>query len=57
MLRFLDKHAGKLKFTALVLMLLIPLFLYLAALYGSAVQVKLLLGLIGATMLLTMRIG
>jgi hypothetical protein len=52
--KFLRKHSGKLKTTALILMLLIPFFLYAAAMHGSAFQVKLFLALMTANMLFVM---
>jgi len=47
----LRKHSGKLKATALILMLLIPFFLYAAAMHGSALQVNIFLTLMTADML------
>ena len=55
--RFFRKHSGKLKTTALILMLLIPFLLYVAALHGSAFQVKLFLALMTVNMLFVMKKG
>ena len=54
---FLRKHSGKLKTTALILMLLIPFLLYAAALHGSVFQVKLFLVLMTGNMLFLMKRG
>ena len=54
---FLKKHGEKLKAAALILMLAIPFLLYWAAEQGFAMQVKLLLGLMIATMLFVMKKG
>ena len=54
---FLKKHAEKLKAVALILMLAIPFLLYWTAKQGSSMQVKLLLGLMIATMLFVMKKG
>jgi len=51
---FFKKHSAKLKTTALILMLVIPFCLYLAAAYGSALQVKLFLLLMTGNMLFVM---
>ena len=51
---FLKKHSGKLKTTALILMLLIPFFLYAAAMHGSAFQVNFFLALMAGNMLFVM---
>ena len=48
---FFKKHAAKLKSIALIFMLVIPFFLYTAAMHGTIVQVKLFLALMIATML------
>ncbi len=53
----LRKHSGKLKSTALILMLLIPFLLYAAALHGSVFQVKLILALMSGNMLFVMMKG
>ena len=54
---FLRKHSGKLKTTALILMLLIPFLLYAAALHGSVFQVKLFLVIMTGNMLFLMKRG
>jgi len=55
--KFLRTHSGKLKTTALILMLLIPFFLYAAAMHGSAFQVKLFLALMAGNMLFLLKKG
>ncbi len=52
--KFFSKHSGKLKTTALILMLLIPFLLYAAALHGSVFQVKLSLAFMTGNMLFVM---
>jgi hypothetical protein len=54
MKNFVSKHSGKLKNTALILMLLIPFFLYAAAMHGSAFQVNFFLVLMAGNMLFVM---
>ena len=54
---FLKKHATKLKFAALILMLGIPFLLYAAAANGSVFQVHMLLGFFIVNMLLVMKFG
>ncbi len=54
---FFKKHALKLKAIALILMLVIPFFLYTAAMQGSIVQIKLLLALMIGTMLFVLKKG
>ncbi len=54
---FFEKHGAKLKTIALVLMLVIPFFLYIAAMYGSNFQVKLFLALMIVTMLFVLKKG
>jgi len=54
---FFKKHGAKLSGIALILMLVIPFLLYTAAMHGSIIQVKLLLGLMMATMLIVMKKG
>ena len=54
---FFKKHGAKLSGIALILMLVIPFLLYTAAMHGTIIQVKLLLGLMMATMLLVMKKG
>ena len=48
---FLKKHGPKLKTIALIFMLVIPFFLYTAAMHGSLFQVKLFLAVMIGTML------
>ena len=48
---FFKKHGAKLKAIALVFMLVIPFFLYTAAMHGTIFQVKLFLALMIGTML------
>ena len=52
--KFIRKHSGRLKATALILMLLIPFLLYAAALHGSVFQVILFLALMTGNMLFVM---
>jgi hypothetical protein len=52
--KFIGKHSAKLKTTALILMLLIPFFLYAAAMHGSAFQVNFFLVLMAGNMLFVM---
>jgi hypothetical protein len=54
---FLKKHGLKLKTLALIFMLVIPFFLYIAAMHGSIFQVKLFLALMIGTMLLVLKKG
>ena len=54
---FLKKHATKLKFAALILMLVVPFLLYTAAVQGSLFQVKMLLGFFMLNMLFVMKNG
>ena len=54
---FLKQHSGKLKATALILMLLIPFLLYAAALHGSIFQLKLIMVLMIGNMLFVMKKG
>jgi len=51
---FLKKHSGRLKTTALILMLGIPFLLYAAASHDAIFQVKLLLALMIGNMLYVM---
>jgi len=53
----IKKHASKLQAGALILMLVIPFLLYTAAIYGSVIQVKLILVLMIGTMLFAMKKG
>ena len=48
---FFKKHSAKLKSMALILMLVIPFFLYAAAMHGSIFQIKLFLALMIGVML------
>jgi hypothetical protein len=48
---FFKKHDPKLKTIALIFMLVIPFFLFTAAMHGAIFQVKLFLALMIATML------
>ena len=52
--KFFNKYSGKLKTTALILMLLIPFFLFAATMYGSALQVNFFLALMAGNMLFVM---
>ena len=52
---FFKKHGPKLKTLALIFMLVIPFFLYTAAMHGSIFQVKLFLALMIGTMLLVLK--
>lgn len=54
---FLKKHAAKVKFASLMLMLAIPFLLYAAATQGSLFQVKMLLGFFMLNMLFVMKNG
>ena len=54
---FLKKHGPKLKTIALIFMLVIPFFLYTAAMHGSLFQVKLFLALMIGTMLFKLKKG
>jgi len=51
---FLKKYSGRLKTTALILMLVIPFLLYAAASYDAIFQVKLLLALMIGNMVYVM---
>ena len=53
----LKKYGSALKTTALILMLAIPFLLYVAALHGSILQVKLLMGIFIVNMLFVMKNG
>jgi hypothetical protein len=52
--KFLSKHSGKLKAVALIFMLLIPFFLFAAAMQGSAFQLNFFLALMAGNMLFVM---
>ena len=54
---FFKKHGAKLKTIALVFMLVIPFFLYTAAMHGTIFQVKLFLALMIGTMLFVLKKG
>ena len=54
---FLKKHVEKLKAAALILMLVIPFFLYTAAVHGTIFQVKLFLAFMVGTMLFVLKKG
>ena len=52
---FFKKHGATLKAIALIFMLIIPFFLYTAAMHGSIFQVKLFLVLMIGTMLFVLK--
>jgi hypothetical protein len=52
--KFISRHSAKLKTTALILMLLIPFFLFAAAMHGSAFWVYFFLALMAGNMLSVM---
>jgi len=52
---FFKKHGPKIKTIALIFMLVMPFFLYTAAMHGSSFQVKLFLALMIGTMLLVLK--
>jgi hypothetical protein len=54
---FIKKHGAKLKATALIAMLVIPFFLYPAAMHGSILQVKLIMAVFILNMLFVMKSG
>jgi hypothetical protein len=54
---FFKKHGATLKVIALIFMLIIPFFLYTAAMHGSIFQVKLFLVLMIGTMLFVLKKG
>ncbi len=54
---FFKKHAAGLQAAALTAMLLIPFLLYKAAMDGSDLLVKVLLGVMAANMLFVMKKG
>jgi len=54
---FFKKHNSTLKFMALILMLIIPFFLYQGAMQDSAFQVNLFLGLMMVNMLFVLKTG
>jgi hypothetical protein len=57
MKQFLQKHAKGLKYASLIAMLIVPFLLYPAARNDISWAVNLLLGLMGASMLVAMKIG
>jgi hypothetical protein len=57
MYQFLKKHAAKINFLALILMLVIPFALYMAAIQDSLLLVKSFLGLFILNMLFVMKNG
>ena len=57
MYKFLKKHAAKMNFLALILMLVIPFALYIAAIHDSLLLVKSFLGLFIINMLFIMKNG
>ena len=57
MQQFLQKHAKGLKYASLIAMLIVPFLLYSAARSDIPWAVNLLLGLMGASMLVAMKIG
>ena len=54
---FLERNRPRLRNLSLVAMIGLPFLLYFAATGGSAVWTYLLLGLLGLTMLIAMRVG
>ena len=54
---FLTRHAASLRYLSLAAMMVIPFFLYFAAINGQGGLLKVLLGLMGVVMLLTMKVG
>jgi len=54
---FFTKHATGLRYLSLAAMMIIPFFLYEAAINGQSGLLKVLLGLMGLAMLLTMKTG
>ena len=57
MKQFLQKHAKGLKYASLIVMLTVPFLLYSVARSDISWAVNLLLGLMGASMLVAMKIG
>jgi uncharacterized membrane protein YraQ (UPF0718 family) len=57
MKQFLQKHAKGLKYASLIVMLIVPFLLYSAARSDIPWAVNLLVGLMGASMLVAMKIG
>ena len=57
MKQFLQKHGKGLKYASLIAMIIVPFLLYSAARSDIPWAVNLLLGLMGASMLVAMKIG
>ena len=57
MKQFLQKHSKGLKYASLIAMLIVPFLLYSVAHSDISWAVNLLLGLMGASMLVAMKIG
>ena len=57
MKQFLQKHTKGLKYASLIAMITLPFLLYSAARSDISWAVNLLLGLMGASMLVAMKIG
>ncbi len=57
MKQFLQKHAKGLKYASLIAMLIVPFLLYSAARSDIPWAVNLLLGLMGVSMLVAMKVG
>ena len=57
MKQFLQKHTKGLKYASLIAMLMVPFLLYSAARSDTLWAVNLLLGSMGASMLVAMKIG
>ena len=57
MKQFLQKHAKGLKYASLIAMLIVPFLLYSAARNDIPWAVNLLLGLMGVSMLVAMKVG
>jgi hypothetical protein len=54
---FFQKYGGRLKNFSFVIMMIIPVFLYFAAIHNFGMAVHILLGLMIANMLLAMKVG
>jgi len=54
---YLKKHANGFKYVSLLGMMVIPFFLYFAAIYELIPLVIILLGLMGLSMLLALKVG
>lgn len=57
MTHFFEKPGATLQAVSLILMLVIPFFLYLTARYGAIIQVILLIALMAGNMLIIMKSG